>query len=156
MDAFMDSSVAMEMEEDACDDYGGASEGMAIDSPAREEAKEAKAAVAASSPQETLQRLVALQEFSGSFQLNASLASVVGKQLGDLEALVAASGVGDVDVAKQLVATAVAIAFARARLADLEDQWELVVAKSLKWLAKEAAKHAKTADDFITAAASLF
>jgi len=149
----MDSSVAMEMEEDACDDYGGASEGMAIDSPAHEEAKEA---VAASSPQETLQRLVALQEFSGSFQLNASLASVVGKQLGDLEALVAASGVGDVDVAKQLVATAVAIAFARARLADLEDQWELVVAKSLKWLAKEAAKHAKTADDFITAAASLF
>ena len=97
-----------------------------------------------------------VQEFSGSFQLDASLASVVGKQMADLEALIASCGVGDAADARQLVATAVAIAFMRARLGHLEDQWQLVVAKSLKWLSKEAAKHSKTADDFLDVAASIF
>jgi hypothetical protein len=104
-------------------------------------------------PEEALQQLVALQDFSGMFDLSAALAAVVGVDLDQLNPLVDA---GNSAISRQLVATAVAIAFFRFKLTDLEEQWELVAAKSLKWLTKEAKKQGISVDEIVEAATALF
>jgi hypothetical protein len=115
-----------------------------------------QAAAPTVSPAQSLQQLIALQAFSGSFELTSGFADVVGVPQAKIAELAAKSGVDDKAAATLMMATAVAIAFFRQKLADLEDQWELVVSKSLKWLTKQAKAHSASVDTFIDSAAALF
>jgi hypothetical protein len=78
-----------------------------------------------------LQSLTDLQQFDGSFLLNAALCGVVGVDIAKLQALVTELSVSDV-----AVATAVAIAFFETKLGHMQDDWSLLVNKARKWLTK--------------------
>lgn len=91
-----------------------------------------------------LQALVALQEFSGCFMLNQKLADLTGASVVTMETkaahLATEYGVSG-DTARQIVATAVAVAYMRQSLASLRDEWELIDTKALRWLAKQSGTH---------------
>jgi len=123
-----------------------------------EEAAESRLAPAGEqqlSQEQRLQTLIALQNFSGSFDLNAALATAVSIDLAELEKLLDGD-IADTAAARRLAGTAIAIAFLRARLPELEPQWELVAAKALKWLGKEAKAVGTTANESLDAAATKF
>ena len=88
-----------------------------------------------------LARLVALQDFDGSFELSAALAGVVAVAVEAMRT--AAASVG---VAEGVLATAVAVLFFETKLAHLQDDWQLVVGKARKWLRGNAAALAKAAE----------
>ena len=97
-------------------------------------------------PHDLLRSLVLLQQFDGSF--DASVVSVTGSDASTLAALAAELG-----VSVEAVATALAVAFFETKLAHLQDDWQLIVAKARKWLTKNITTI--SAQDLIARAAEL-
>jgi hypothetical protein len=99
-----------------------------------------------------VQRLALLQEFDGAFPMTDELAVAVGRSFADLTAHAAAAAAASPGVA--LVATcfssAVAIVYLQTVLAGRKDEWELMAAKTLKWLQSKVGSEA--ADGLIAAA----
>jgi hypothetical protein len=103
-----------------------------------------------------VQRLALLQEFDGAFPMTDELAVAVGRTFAELSAA-AAAAVAAASPGVALDATcfssAAAIVYLRTVLAARRDEWELVAAKTLKWLQSKAGSEA---DGLIAAAEAFF
>jgi Ca-activated chloride channel family protein len=84
-----------------------------------------------------LDQLVALQRADGSWELSTRLADVLGKPLGDLEAIARREG-WTTDEARRTWATALALAWLEARAAEHRDEWSLLAAKARDWLGRQS------------------
>ncbi len=84
-----------------------------------------------------LDRLVALQQADGTWDLSQELADVLGLRLGDLVSL--ASGYDNADEARRALATALAITFLETRESSHRSEWELLARKAARWLARAKA-----------------
>lgn len=77
---------------------------------------------------DTLQPLIVLQAFDGSWELTESFAKAVGIPIASL--------VAELVIPEKIWATAVAIAFLQLRVADRAGEWKFVAAKGQQWLTK--------------------
>jgi hypothetical protein len=82
-------------------------------------------------PSNAIVALVALQHADGSWDLDASLAPAIGRDLHEIEA---ALGPDNASAAARAWATALAVVWLRRNAADVEDQWRLIAAKAESWL----------------------
>jgi len=80
---------------------------------------------------EKLLQISALQQFNGSFQLNASLGSCLGVNLSSIEQAVRSNGWDG-----SAFATVVALVYFQKKMDSLKDDWELIADKSKIWLLK--------------------
>jgi hypothetical protein len=94
--------------------------------------------------------LVSLQDFDGSYELNARLASVLGVSLDAVQKAAVAAGVSEL-----LLATACAILFFENKLSHLADDWQLIVSKARKYLGKACKTAGVQVDAVLAAAGSL-
>ena len=78
-----------------------------------------------------LQALIALQTFSGAWEWNAKLFSVIGVSEGE------AAKALPTGVDKTIVTTALAVRFLEGKLAGEKDSWELLVDKARSWVEGE-------------------
>ena len=78
--------------------------------------------------------LVVLQRADGSWDLDATFAKAVAVKMRDLERALKGS-VGDPDVARQALATAVALAWLEKHAAAAHSEWDMLARKALAWLA---------------------
>ena len=116
---------ALDASEDECD--GAAYENPSIKHKKRSSSTSPTAAFAG----DALQTLVSLQDFDGSFELTARLASSIKVAMETIAQTAGAAGVSEL-----IMATAFAVAYFETKLADLADDWQLVVMKARKWLSK--------------------
>ena len=82
-------------------------------------------------PSTAIVTLVTLQHADGSWDLDASLAAAIGRDLHEIEAAI---GPDTAPAAARTWATALAIAWLRRNAADVQDQWRLIAAKAESWL----------------------
>jgi hypothetical protein len=104
-----------------------------------------------------LQDLVVLQEFNGEFPLNETLASIVGIPLATITAAMDAWVNGG--AVQAWFGVVIAIAFFRTQLTTRKSEWELVEAKSVRWLAKNIAAaqlEVTMLDEMVAAGSALF
>ena len=78
-----------------------------------------------------LTTLVSLQQVTGAWELNATLAEVFSKSLGDLES---ACPVNLEGIERMIWATVLALVFLEIKHGGQRDEWELVAMKSEQWL----------------------
>jgi hypothetical protein len=75
-----------------------------------------------------LHDLISLQTFVGAWEWNDELFAIIGKEVAfDAEAF----------ASKQVMATALAVAFLESKLAASRDVWEMVVAKAREWMVSQ-------------------
>eukprot|EP00042_Codosiga_hollandica_P058189 m.873868 g.873868 ORF g.873868 m.873868 type:complete len:910 (+) comp59792_c0_seq2:158-2887(+) len=84
------------------------------------------------SPEQALRALVSLQEFDGSFPLSAQLCTTISVLQEVLQTIQR-----EFQLSAEAIATAAAIAYFETKLASREAEWQLLVAKARKWLAKD-------------------
>jgi hypothetical protein len=100
--------------------------------PIKSKAKPAKSkAKPALAPDALLEEIIKHQEFSGAFDLTASLMAMVGCDLAEAKA-----AAQRLKISERLVATALVITFFRNKLAALRTEWTLIEAKAAKFLKK--------------------
>jgi Ca-activated chloride channel family protein len=87
-----------------------------------------------SSSVRALDRLVALQQADGSWDLSQELADVLGLRFGDLVSI--PLGNEHTDEARRALATALAITFLETRATSQQREWELLAAKATRWLTR--------------------
>ncbi|CAL8143672.1 unnamed protein product [Orchesella dallaii] len=98
----------------------------------------------------TMQKLISLQSFDGSYLLDEKLSDIVDVSLKKLKEDDKKHGLPD-----KVFATALAIAYFMNKLHSEKDMWELIVLKARKWLAKNLSD-AGQVDNVISMAASSF
>jgi hypothetical protein len=83
-----------------------------------------------------LHKLIGLQTFAGAWDWNDELFKIIGKEVAfDPTAF----------ALKQIMATALAVAFLESRLAGSKDVWEMVVAKAKVWMVSQGARDTERA-----------
>jgi Ca-activated chloride channel family protein len=97
-----------------------------------------------------IDRLVALQRADGSWDLTPAFASAMGLDVAGLEA--GLDAVGTHPDARQVWATALALAWLEHRYADAREEWTLLARKARRWLG-ERAGDAQTLSEWEDAAA---
>jgi len=96
--------------------------------PGRPAAQQGQSSVVSTNSIDTLQQLVLLQEFDGSWHLTESLTKIVGLPMAALLA--------ELTLPEKVWATAVAIAFLHLKLASRAEEWKFVAEKGKQWLKK--------------------
>ena len=83
-----------------------------------------------------MHRLIVLQAADGSWGLTKELASIIGRELIELNAAVhgATGATGAPDEVLRAWATALALAWLEHTVADSEDEWRLLAKKARRWL----------------------
>jgi hypothetical protein len=78
-------------------------------------------------------RLVALQRADGSWELDAAFAKAVSIKLRDLEKVLR-NAIGDPEIARRALATAIAIAWLERHAGDTRHEWEMLAEKAGRWI----------------------
>ena len=81
-----------------------------------------------------LTNLITAQQVSGFWNLNASLAQLIGKSLSDLESAC------PIEMKKEMSgvwATVLAVSLLQTRYSSQQDEWELIAMKAESWLKKQ-------------------
>ena len=87
----------------------------------------------AARPQDPLQVIASGQAFSGQWSLSSELEEVTGITAAEAKKVIEAAGLKH-DGGDDLVATAIAIAFLKNRLAQQKEAWEMIVDKAVMWM----------------------
>lgn len=101
-------------------------------------------------PSDTLEALVTLQAFEGSWAWNGKLFAALG-----VDEAAAASKIASLFGASSpktsLSATALVLAFLETRLAAKKDEWEMLADKALAWLASQLKSKgdSKSAEEYV-------
>ena len=85
-----------------------------------------------STPPQNLHALVALQHADGSWDLTPELATILGRDLSDLESALA--GTGHRPDARRAWATALALVWLDVHGGHTRDEWQLLANKARRWL----------------------
>lgn len=87
-------------------------------------------------PQDPLQAIASGQAFSGQWSLSSELEEVTGITASEAKKAIEAAGL-KYDGGDDLVATAIAIAFLKNRLAGQKEAWEMIVDKAVMWMEEQ-------------------
>jgi hypothetical protein len=87
-------------------------------------------------PQDPLQVIASGQAFSGQWSLSSELEKVTGITAAEAKKAIEAAGLKR-DSGDDLVATAIAIAFLKNRLAQQKEAWEMIVDKAVMWMEEQ-------------------
>jgi len=79
-------------------------------------------------------RLVALQRADGSWELDTAFAKAVSIKLRDLEKVLR-DAIGDPEIIRRALATAIAIAWLEKFAPAARGEWEMLAEKARRWLA---------------------
>ena len=97
--------------------------------------------------------IIALQQFSGAWDLNEALAKICGRSLTDLRSSLPASLSSSSDK-ESIWATLLAVALLKHRHGDAEDEWELVVEKAILWVRSCVVSTSDSVDELLKIAKS--
>ena len=114
-----------------------------------------KSTEGAATPQGTFSVIVSQQRASGAWQMNNTVANLLGKSVSEVK-MTSPIGKQSTELQSSIWATCIVIAWLEVKCADLKDEWELLSDKAKSWIKKQFLPETLTSNDVLAAARKLF